>query len=162
MKKKNLIKDALSVGVVHPIKMLRDNKCIATGTGFFYCLNENLFFVTAGHNVTGRCPETNEIMGIPEKIVIMLYVVEDNNLLGWKEHEITLTDHDGVPVWLEHPEHKTEIDVVAIKVDLIETNALKPINKLNFDEKLPISVGMDVFMSHPVGWENTLAFRRTL
>lgn len=149
----NKIKDILSVGVVHPLKMMRNNNCIGTGTGFFYSHNDKLFLVTAGHNITGKNPETNEVFGIPEKIVILLYNVENGLLKGWRSHEVLLTNKDGMPLWLEHPEHGAKIDVMAIQVDLIESESLRAMNKIIFDNDLPIEVGMDVFiLGYPHGY----------
>lgn len=147
------IKDILSVGVVHPLKMMRGDNCIALGTVFFYSHNGKLFLVTAGHNITGKNPETNEILGIPEKIVILLYNIENGLLNGCKFHEVLLTNQNEEPLWLEHPAHGPKIDVMAIPVDLIESESLIAINNIVFDNDLPIEVGMDVFiLGYPHGY----------
>jgi len=154
-KKTNI--DSLSVGVVHPLKMMKDEKCIAVGTGFFYLYNEKFFLVTAAHNFTGKNHETNEVFGIPEKVQIMLYNIKDGMWAScsWNTHEIDLIDSNANPLWLEHPQHGAAVDVVAISVELPEEQKPRPINQIALDHTLPISVGMDVFiLGYPHGYSS--------
>lgn len=156
MKKKTII-DKLSIGVSHPIKMLGPvGSLIAVGTAFFYSVGDGLYLITAGHNVTGKNPDTNTIMGIPEKLVVMLYKVKNDILVGFEEFNVDLYDHDGNPEWFQHPTHGEIVDIVAIPIVIDESLSeveVNPINKIHFDNDLPLDVGMDVFiLGYPHGY----------
>lgn len=88
MKKKIYITDPLSVGVAHPLK-IHMNDTLAAGTCFFYLHGERLFMITAGHNVTGKNAETGDVLGIPEKISVMLYI-KNKSIKVWETPEIHL------------------------------------------------------------------------
>jgi hypothetical protein len=83
-----IIKDPLSVGVSHPLLMMRDGKCIGIGTVFFYSYHEKLFLITAGHNITGTNPQTSEVIAIPEKVGVMICKTKNDCLNGWEAQEI--------------------------------------------------------------------------
>lgn len=150
MKKQKKIKDPLSMGVAHPLKMIgNEDQLLATGTCFFYSYNDKLFLVTAKHNITGTHPQTSENRGIPIKIAVILYNIENGVYKGHCTHEIMLEENR----CLEHPKIQDEVDVIAIPVDLTENEGLRPINKINFEDDLPIEVGMDVFiLGYPHGY----------
>ena len=128
MKKQKKIKDPLSMGVAHPLKMIgNEDRLLATGTCFFYSYSDKLFLVTAKHNITGTHPQTSENRGIPIKIDVSLCSIENKVYKGSYMHEILLEENK----WLEHPKNDN-VDVICIPTDLTENGGLKPINKINF------------------------------
>lgn len=146
------IKDPLSFGVSHPLKMLRNGICIGVGTGFFYSYGDDLFLITAGHNVTGTNPETNDNKGIPAELGILIYTMKDGVTRDYQQYEIALEGSDAR--YLIHPIHGLSVDVVAIQwKKSIDNLLIKPINKMDFDNKLPISPGTDIYvLGYPHGY----------
>lgn len=98
-----------------------------TGTGFLYQHQGKPFIITARHNLTGRNWETNEFLNQdypvePTHIRFTLrgrhpaspeivFMSGANPLCVFVGR---LIDEGYMPTWLEHPVHRTEMDVAAI------------------------------------------------
>lgn len=137
-----------------PIKMFCDKNLLAIGTGFFYRYNDKNYFITAGHNITGTNPETNENIGIPNKIIIYLHrqASQADAINGFIEHEVHLADENGIEIWLEHPIYGRKVDVVAFPVEIPSNALIKPINEIKFD-RIQMEMGMDLFiLGYPYGY----------
>lgn len=136
-----------------PLKIYRDDNCIAIGTSFICEYGNINYLITAGHNITGTHPETNENFGIPNKIGILMHRMnEHNQYVGCKECSVEL-QCDGKDVWLVHPQYGLQVDVVAIRLRPSEMKT-HPINLMPFDDEHSIvAVGMDVFiLGYPHGY----------
>lgn len=101
-----------------------------TGTGFLYRHKSETFIITARHNLTGRHWETNEYLsqkslvqpthirftlrgkhpGLPDA------VLASNATTTLRMYVGRLIDEDYKPTWLEHPTHRAEMDVAAIRI----------------------------------------------
>lgn len=130
-----------------PLKMYLDNNIIGHGTGFFYAHNGKNYLITAGHNITGKDPNSDTIYAIPDKLGIVMHnLIENKYVGGTKEHFVNLQKNDK-PVWMVHPKHDRKIDVVAIPFDVSQEAYIAPINNSKeFDDSVSIiAVGMDVF-----------------
>lgn len=152
-----ILKNPLSVGVSFPILINRDSNHLGMGTAFFYrSKNNRMFLITAGHNFSGTNLETGENRGIPNKIIVIACTVNNHNLaiIGRENFEIKILDEDENPLWLQHPTHGMEVDVVAISCDSeVENIFIQPINEFKFNEQLPLNVCMDVFvLGYPHGY----------
>lgn len=98
------------------------------GSAFFYKRDSDwVYLITNWHIVTGRSPynaQESKTGAIPTKLAIKLH----EKLGGGKvnpyrhiDHEITINDHLGQsPIWLEHPDQRFQIDVVAIRIPLTD------------------------------------------
>jgi hypothetical protein len=144
------------------------NTELASGTGFFYELNDKIYLITNGHNVTGVNPETKKRLsdshcGFPDTIEARIKafadeeketIVPGRKLIGL--HPIPSTtplykDQDFLkPEWLIHPKFGYDVDVIALyicdKNDLPKHLAVTAINSLNFENEVPVSVSDDVFV----------------
>ncbi len=97
---------------------------LAWATGFIISFNNNNYLITNWHVVTGRNSETDKCMdqknaAIPDRICVTFHSREKLGL--WQKYDIPLLNHDGSPLWIEHPSGK-KVDVVAILI----TNRLVP------------------------------------
>lgn len=135
-------------------------KEMATGTGFIYEFENQLFLITNGHNVTGVNPEQNRRLNgftvFPGKIKTKARILKKESesiSIGITEaFSIDLYDDDDFknPNWYIHPDKGYKIDVVAIP--LIDCKKIPknikffPINKLEFDSGFPPEVADDVFI----------------
>jgi hypothetical protein len=142
-----------------PVKLrfLFEETELAIGTGFFYRFQDSsTHLVTNWHNVTGRHPETNELLhskgGIPDKIVIGIpRTVEQGppKKLAWDWKNIWLHD-DGekqCPAWNEHPTFGRRVDVVTISISELEVTAIIPANDPTLKlDRLRLYPSLDVFV----------------
>ncbi|NVZ94160.1 hypothetical protein HX819_01110 [Pseudomonas sp. D6002] len=104
---------------------------LASGTAFAYKHNGRSYFITNWHNVTGRNPLTYACLSahaaIPDNIQFRypeLKFSGENKLLGWQGRKLKLYDDADKPIWLEHPQHGSLVDVVAIEVYGIDETAM--------------------------------------
>jgi len=89
---------------------------LSTSTGFVVTHHEQQFLVTNWHVAAGRRPDTGQPMSptgaVPDELVVLHNVA---GALGtWQPKSERLYDNQGVPVWLEHPQHGHKVDVIAL------------------------------------------------
>lgn len=130
---------------------------MGVATAFLYDWNEETFLVTNWHNVTGRRPETNELMssscGIPNQLRIEVHSAYDAGN-GHLEHRmipntIPLYRDDEMfdPIWLEHPTFGSRVDVVAIRLgDLVNPLPRNLVRLNRGDPLMRVSIGTDAFI----------------
>jgi len=99
----------------------RDNdNDLSCATGFFVRRNGGLFLITNWHVVSGRNSETNECLSstcaIPNNLLVRIH--KQSQVIEFDELVVPLHDANGDPLWLEHPLHGGNVDVVAIQIDL--------------------------------------------
>ncbi|WP_236971439.1 trypsin-like peptidase domain-containing protein [Mycobacterium haemophilum] len=115
-------------------------KVLATGTGFFYRVDGHDFILTARHNVTGHHWETNEFLcsdysvepthlrlalrGSPPPQGWSTTLGSDQMLIPFARHLIPLVDEGLNPLWLEHPEYGSAMDVAAVAFSNPDTDHL--------------------------------------
>ena len=143
------------------------NTELASGTGFFYELNDKIYLITNGHNVTGVNPETKKRLsdthcGFPDEIEARIKTFANQEepitpgakLIGLHpQPSITplYQDQDYLkPTWLIHPKFGYDVDVVALyicdKNQIPNHLSITPINTLKFENEVPVSVSDDVFV----------------
>lgn len=148
MKKVSL--DPLSYCAI-PITMnfKETNQLLAKGTAFIYQDESKNYLITNWHNVTGLNPFTKMPLsnhgGVPDSIEIKLQIQKEP-FIRWDSFQIDLYRNDK-PVWFVHPEHKNDVDVVAIELIIPKefNGILHPINKIGFDD-FELAVSDDVFI----------------
>jgi hypothetical protein len=102
---------------------------LASGTAFLYRQEGRTFLVTNWHNVTGRNPMTNTHLsargGLPNKLTLRVQVATRTPDAGpgtfsinWHWRTVSLYEDEthATPIWLEHPQHGSAVDVVAIEL----------------------------------------------
>lgn len=98
------------------------------GTAFVVRAREGAFLITNWHLLTGRDPYSEDFLdGVtasPDSIRI--YQNAATGLGNWIECELPLLDPDGKPLWLEHPVHGRDVDVVALPLTNDDQVALYP------------------------------------
>ena len=92
---------------------------IGTATGFVTIGAGGVHLVTNWHVITGRRPDNGQPMNaqtgaVPDSIIVNHHVV--GQLGNWKQVTHPIYDADGRPLWLEHPVHGRNVDVVALPI----------------------------------------------
>lgn len=125
---------------------------LSSGTGFIYEKNDAKYLITNWHNVTGRSPVDgkclSETMAVPD-MISTLFRIKDNVGACSREHLPLYSDEEReAPIWLEHPTHGSNIDVVAIPLASAITDKyqLFPINKIEFSTTYKTEVADDAFI----------------
>jgi hypothetical protein len=117
---------ALSVSTVPIDVMGLDNLVISKASGFFYESERfELFLITNWHVVTGRTPTKPTMTrkgAIPRALRCKLHSRQTHEhsirVSELMQYEVTINSSDGnMPVWLEHPNFRYRVDVVAIKIE---------------------------------------------
>ncbi len=144
--------DQYSVATV-PIEMFFGSTKLAIGTGFVWDASGEFFLITNWHNVSGRDPfsgqHISKTTAEPDRLRVWW---NQKGKLGSKfavEH--ALHDPSGLPLWLVHPQHGNQVDVVALPVQPHANAEMYPINGMP-SEDLQIQIGTDVFvLGYPFG-----------
>lgn len=147
------------------LKPSRDGKRLSVATGFFYEHDGRTFLVTNYHVVSGRHPETDEILdpnGIcPDSLVLGVATEVDNygvsgaQLIQWKWLTLPLLTAGASrkPTWTEHPQHGRRFDVVAMPLSGLEDTRITPANAKSLGlERIRVYPSMDAFvLGYPRG-----------
>lgn len=92
-----------------------NDRSLSTATGFLVKKEDQFFLITNWHVVSGRDPDSNEILSptgaCPEVLRIIHHHVD--GLGNWIVLDESLYDSEGNPRWIEHPAG-SRIDVVAL------------------------------------------------
>lgn len=125
---------------------------LSSGTGFIYESEGDFYLITNWHNVSGKNPITgkclSDSLAVPDMISTLFRDIEQP--ANCRRESISLF-HDSQmmePVWYEHPEHSSKVDVVAIPVPKYISTKYKlfPINEIEFDSEYNEEVADDVFV----------------
>lgn len=138
-----------------PLELLFNDNVLSSATAFCWKAGDDILLMTNWHNVTGRNPETNQLLspagGIPNRTRVWWNV--EGKLGNKVAAEYALLDAQGEPLWFVHPELGRAIDVVALIVvppDEAEPYAIN----MQDEEQMLIRIGMDVFvLGYPLGPE---------
>lgn len=100
------------------LELVADGKDLGSATGFVVIYNEKPYLITNWHVLTGKHPDTHDLINgyYPDEIVI--YHHFKNRLGAWLKHVETLEDLSGNPRWIEHP-RGSQVDVVALPLQII-------------------------------------------
>ena len=126
---------------------------LSVGTAFVWKADEAHWLITNWHNVSGRDPNTGEHLSTtaaePNRLRVWFNV---RGRLGDKVRKfVDIRSAAGAPLWLVHPTHGHEIDVVAIPIHNYEDVDMHAINTLSSEDLLE-QIGMDVFvLGFPLG-----------
>jgi S1-C subfamily serine protease len=96
-----------------------NDKELGTATGFVVEHDDKPYLITNWHVAAGRSPidgQPRHYSGAtPDKLVVLhLLPQTDPNRLEWNGYQEPLIAEDGAPLWLEHPELRRRMDVVAL------------------------------------------------
>lgn len=106
------------------VDLKRDDFILAKGTAFFTSFENRILLVTNKHNVTGRHPDTEELIdkkyaAIPNTMSVLIPITSPMNVgfscSHWQRFDIPLYvdgDEDR-PTWIEHADSK--VDLVGFK-----------------------------------------------
>jgi hypothetical protein len=142
--------------------MMFENTVLAIGTGFFYRWRESMHLVTAWHNFTGRCPDTNKPLhtkgGVPDSVRFAFpYSAMGRGKEGivWMFETLPLYKDTGMesPLWFEYPKTERRVDVVTMPVPERKSSVALAINdpSLGF-EPIALLPSLDVFiLGYPKG-----------
>lgn len=101
------------------LPVLANGTELSRATGFVVEHGGDDFLITNGHVVTGRNPDTGELLSPtgaePDELQIIHHV--DGQLGTWKVDAQPLYSPAGDPLWWEHPEGRN-VDVVALPLDM--------------------------------------------
>ncbi len=146
---------------------------ISSATGYFYLHNDIVYLITNWHVVTGRHADSFELIdkkygGIPDNLVVHLPVPQvrgfDKPVFATVKAPYSAslyedsgkTDTPEMPIWLCHPKHRSDVDVVAIPLPVEPDD--KPIFRaiaINCMKSIPdleLAVATSVFvLGHPLG-----------
>lgn len=101
---------------------------LATGTAFAVECNGTPHLITNRHNLSGRNTATNQPMSVtgatPGAVTIMHNAAD--TLGHWTPVTEPVVDGDGNPLWLEHPDLGSKVDVVALPLRSLDGVRLYP------------------------------------
>lgn len=134
-----------------------NEQVLSSATCFFVNRNERVYLITNWHVVTGKNNQTKvhlaPSLSEPNKLVVKVFKNQDE--LVSDDLVILLNDFDGKPLWLEHPEFKEQVDVIAIEVRIPTHLLVFDVERFiePFNEETTISVKEDVFvLGYPFGF----------
>ena len=147
------------------LKPTYSGNVLSVATGFFYEHEGRTFLVTNYHVVTGRHPDTGEMLpgkGISPDSLTLGVTMNAGPLsaagakkLQWKWANLPLLEDDDItkPVWYEHPVHGSKFDVVAIPLGGLEETLIVGANSPTLDlDNLRIYPSMEAFvLGYPRG-----------
>lgn len=130
-----------------PIQMLFNATELGVGTAFVWESNGSHFLITNWHNVSGRDPNTGKHLSPtaaePNKLRVWFNV---KGQLGNKIAKvIDIRNANSSPLWLVHPKHKNQVDVVALTIENYADVDMYAVNTLP-QMDLIVQVGVDVFV----------------
>lgn len=157
---------SLSVVKIHLARKAPNGEVHRGGhaTGFIWQREDVVYLVTNWHNVCAWDPIADKSLSenaftpnLLEFTIELRKDLEDGRIRrDPRSVTLDLFDKDGVPSWLEHPTHGRRVDVVVLKIGMLDGAVLLniPLNKYqDFVDFIP-SVGDDAFvLGFPLGLE---------
>jgi hypothetical protein len=144
--------DQYSIATV-PIECFFNSTNLWLGTAFVWEHAGSFFLITNWHNFSGKDvftkKHTSNTAAEPNTVRVWW---NQKGQLGNKFSNVEpIRDQTGAPLWLVHPQHGNDIDVVALPVTPHANAEMHPINKMDRLE-LILQVGMDVYaLGYPYG-----------
>ncbi len=130
-----------------PIEMYFNEIALSLGTGFVWVHHDKFYLITNWHNVSGKDPNTGKHLSRtaaePNRLRIWF---NSRGQLGNKIAKFApIRDAHNVGLWLVHPAHGRNVDIVALPLGDYSDVDMHPINLMASDD-LHLQVGMDVFV----------------
>jgi hypothetical protein len=135
----SIVNGLLAVGQTHVdrlsvtsllVGILSKGTPIGTATGFVVEKGQNYYLITNWHVVTCRNPVTNQSLDrlgrTPDQIVILQNA--KGKLGTWISVREDLLDRDAKPLWIEHPQLGSKVDVVAVPLRHLDGVELYPLD----------------------------------
>lgn len=144
--------DEYSVASVQ-VELFFDATNLGLGTGFVWEEAGRFFLITNWHNLSGKDVFTKKHTSAmaAEPNSVRVWWNQKGNLGAKFSEVVAIRDQAGTPLWLIHPQHGNDIDVVALPVTPHTNAEMFPINKMH-GTGLQIQVGMDVYvLGYPFG-----------
>ncbi len=120
---------------------------LARASAFPWKCDDQVLLFTNWHVLAGVHPQTQQPLdpqgSTPDSVTDWLH--RTANLASWSPCEVPLFDSQGRPRWLEHPNHRSAVDVAAIPVSIPESMSIFPLNDLEYDE-FRVEISHDVFV----------------
>lgn len=135
-------------------------------TGFLVLHEGSTYLITNWHVASGKDYRTKKALNqpsgsIPDELIVWhtdTSFLEPGRVRGWKQHSASLYDHEGQPLWLEHPEHGNDVDVIALRIDVAPDALVYPYEIEHPDALPPVHVAEDVsIVGFPQG-ESSLGY----
>jgi hypothetical protein len=139
-------------------------RVLASGSGFFWKLNDHTFLVSNWHNFSGRDPQTGKSIsdtgGVPDSVTFTSYKrLSEADTDGFFEMSsarvpVPLYDDDlSGSRWLHHPKFGKKVDIGAIDVSQAVTGLeVRHVNVVEADAVLEPFASQDVFIvGYPLG-----------
>jgi hypothetical protein len=148
------------------LEMRYGAQSLATGSGFFWALEDRTFLVSNWHNFSGRDPGSgrpiSEHGGVPDRMLFTAFKrTSEPDDKGYfaievRATEVPLYDHDlHGPRWNEHPTFRRAVDIGAIEItELLARDGLdyRHANMLEGDAATEPQASQDVFiLGFPLG-----------
>jgi hypothetical protein len=143
---KIVITDRLTLSSLF-VEALFGDEPIGIATSIVWSTHSQLFLVTNWHVASGLHPETGQPISrsgsTPDRLVVQIR--HSDNMASLSGLEIPLHDRQGRPVWLEHANHGSKVDVAAIPIKLDDTARVFPINEFEYAD-FRFEVSQEVFI----------------
>jgi len=149
---KKIFIDPLSARPLYLIQV-KDNELLSTATGFIVEKNKNQYLITNWHVVSGRHPDSNQVLHPQGKTPDAIFVWHHGKTLGtWVRKREALYDQKGNKRWIEHKTGRS-VDLAALPLEVItEDIQIYPFDLSLADVNMVPEVAMPVsIIGFPVG-----------
>jgi len=138
----------------------KNNQQMAQATGFIARKKNEYYLITNWHVLSGRHPQTNEIIDLQGQVPDSVWIWHHKKNLGnWILKEEKLYDISGKKRWKEHAEGR-KIDIVALKLEnLTEDVEIHPfdLNLANADMIPEVAMPISI-IGFPLGFSGSGKF----
>jgi hypothetical protein len=147
-----VIIDPISVRPLYLIQMYGNNP-LGTATGFIVTKENEHYLITNWHVVSGRRPDSNQVMDKQGRTPDTLLIWHHGKQLGtWKRKRETLIDDEGNKKWLEHNKGRM-VDIAALPLESVTDDIqIYPLNLSLADVDMIPEVAMPIsIIGFPAG-----------
>lgn len=146
------------------LDMTANGTSLGMGTGFAFSWDDRPWLITNRHNLTGRRQDTGEPIhrsaATPDTVFVHHNTIPESRAstwtFEWEPCAEPVVDAEGAPLWLEHPVHGSEVDVVALPIRNVPSDAMI-VTYTTHDFSKPLGVGVSQDLSiigFPYGLES--------
>ena len=102
-----------------PLRLSTNGHVISRATGFFWTYDQRVFLVTNWHVLSGRNPTTrralNKDCAVPDTVEYVRFV-DGGGYWEAVHASASLQESNEKPLWIEHNEHKSDVDIAAVEI----------------------------------------------
>ncbi len=149
---KKILIDPLSARPLYLIQV-KDDEVLSTATGFIVEKNKNQYLITNWHVVSGRHPDSNQVLHPQGKTPNAILIWHHGKRLGtWVRKREALYDQKGRKRWIEHKRGR-DVDLALLPLEVITNDIqLYPLELSMADVDMVPEVAMPVsIIGFPVG-----------